>query len=292
MALLTKRVGLSAHLKQPDNSAGTCQPQKEGNSAKRKSSWVPGGLQIPKLITLCSLCFVIAQHCWNRAVALIKRSAKPFGKWAPMAVFSVMGVRKGKRHSRENSSHLQDGCGDPGGPDVMSHELPQERACTWLGGYSKDDVARLQRSDSDLSRVTGWLRNSTERSNHDMAAAESPATCNLWLSWDQLVLHQGMLYKKWQSTDKVQSAMKLVVPKTLQKLVLKTSHDTTLGGHLGLKKAYSKMQKNFYWHRMKESVRDWVFKCPTCGAIKNPRKKPPAAVKDCRVGDSYGSCGH
>ena len=59
-------------------------------------------------------------------MALVKRSAKPLGKWAPMGVFPVMGVRKSKRHSRENSSHLQDGCGDPGGTEVMSGELPQE----------------------------------------------------------------------------------------------------------------------------------------------------------------------
>ena len=43
------------------------------------------------------------------------------------------------------------------------------------------------------------------------------------------------------------------------------------------------MQK-FYWHRMKESVRGWVLKCSTCRAIKNPRKKSRAALKDCRVG--------
>ena len=234
--LITKSVGFSARLEQPDDGSGACQPQKEGNSAEGKGSWMPGGLQVPRLITLFSLCFVIAQHCRSRAVALVKKSAKPWGKWVHMAVLSVMGVQKGKRHLREGSTHLQDGCGDPGGTDVMSDELSQERTYTWLGGYSKDEVARLQRSDSDLSRVIGFLRNSTERPNWDTAAAESPATRNLWLSWDQLVLYKGVLYKKWESADKLQSAMKLVVPKTLQKLVLKMSHDTTLGAHLGLKK--------------------------------------------------------
>ena len=63
-------------------------------------------------------------------MALVKRSAKPLGKWAPTAVFSVVMVWKGKRHSREDSTHLQDGCGDPGGTEVMSDEISQERACT------------------------------------------------------------------------------------------------------------------------------------------------------------------
>ena len=61
------------------------------------------------------------------------------------------GGQNDKRHLREGSTHLQDGCGHPGGTEVMSDELSQEQTYTWLGGYSKDDIARLQRSDSDLS---------------------------------------------------------------------------------------------------------------------------------------------
>ena len=98
--LITKSVGFSANLEQPDDGSGACQPQKGGNSAEGRGSRTPGGLQVPRLITLFSLCFVIAQYCWSRAVALLKKSAKPLGKWVPMAVLSVMGVRKGKRHPK------------------------------------------------------------------------------------------------------------------------------------------------------------------------------------------------
>ncbi len=135
-----------------------------------------------------------------------------------------------------------------------------------------------------MRKVINWLTNSKERPSRDIVAAESPAVRNLWLSWDQLVLHGGILYKKWESVDKAQSALKLVVPKVLQKTVLKMSHDTALGGHLGVRKTYSKLQKKFHWYRMKESVRDWVMKCSICGAIKRPRKKPRAELEDCRVG--------
>ena len=60
---------------QPDVGAGACQIQKEGSSAKGKSSWMSDGLQVSRLIMLLSLCFVVPQHSCSRSVALVNKSA-------------------------------------------------------------------------------------------------------------------------------------------------------------------------------------------------------------------------
>merc|ERR1711888_435920 len=47
----------------------------------------------------------------------------------------------------------------------------------------------------DIQVVFDWLDQSPQRPSRDAVARHSPATRNLWLLWQQLVLHNGVLYK-------------------------------------------------------------------------------------------------
>ena len=112
--------------------------------------------------------------------------------------------------------------------------------------------------------------------------AESPAVRNLWLQWEQLEVHDKILYKRWKSPDDAETSLKLIVPETLRETVLKSVHDDIYSAHLGVNKTYSKLHRKFFWYQMKESVHDWIKKCSTCGARKSPATKPRAKLGDCR----------
>ena len=113
--LMAKSVVSSTSWEQPRDEVDACQPQDEGNRARRHGSWAPSRLQFSWLITLFMVFVTAAQHCWSEGVVLVKNPVQWLGKQAPRVAFPVMGLGRGQRHSREDSTHLQDGCGDPGG---------------------------------------------------------------------------------------------------------------------------------------------------------------------------------
>ena len=62
------------------------------------------------------------------------------------------------------------------------------------------------------------------------------------------------------------------------------THDAVTSAHLGVKKTIKKTKRQFYWYKLKESVREWIRKCSKCGARKRPHQTPRAPLEDYRVG--------
>ena len=114
--------------------------------------------------------------------------------------------------------------------------------------------------------------------------AESPASRHLWLLWDQLQLIDGVLYKRQVSTARTSEVLQLIVPRCLQNEVLGHMHDSTISGHLGVKKTVSRLQRHYYWYRLKDSVSMWIRRCARYGARKRPLHMPKALLGDYRVG--------
>ena len=158
------------------------------------------------------------------------------------------------------------------------------RAASWVGGYTSEEMSKLQRADPDLRIILELLTESSQRPSRDRIARESPATRNLWLLWQQLVLKDGVLFKRWETPDGTRSHLQLVVPQELQSAVLQATHDAVTSAHLGVKKTTEKTKRQFYWYRLKETVRDWIRKCAKCGARKRPHTTPRAHLQDYRVG--------
>ena len=62
----------------------------------------------------------------------------------------------------------------------------------------------------------------------------------------------GVLMRKLRPTNVLASeewlvVHKIVVPKVYQSEILKLTHESSMGGHLGINKAYSKITKHFCW---------------------------------------------
>ena len=54
---------------------------------------------------------------------------------------------------------------------------------------------------------------------------------------------------------------------------MKHYHDSEVGGaHLGRFKTYEKLSRKYFWLNMSTDVAKWVKTCPTCNAIKHPKR--------------------
>ena len=81
----------------------------------------------------------------------------------------------------------------------------------------------------------------------------------------QFTMYRRLLY--FCSTQKDGTVMfRLVVPKCLRVLALKTAHEEV--GHQGQKKTLSKAEEMFYWCNQITEVIDYVKRCPLCQQVK------------------------
>ncbi|KAE9170642.1 hypothetical protein PF004_g27809 [Phytophthora fragariae] len=74
---------------------------------------------------------------------------------------------------------------------------------------------------------------------------------------------EGLLYYQVDGSDEPR-----IVDEDLRHRVLYEAHDTPLSGHLGRKKTYTSVARNFWWSHMYKWVRKYVQTCETCQRVK------------------------
>ena len=137
--------------------------------------------------------------------------------------------------------------------DTVSCDVVQMEAI--LPTWSPEDLKSAQRSDADLMEVISWFEsNSIPRSPPVKAKLKT-----LWLQKDQLILKEGVFYQQWEdvSGGGIHRGLQLVLPASLVPEVLSGLHDSSVGGHLGVKKKLQKAQRRFYWHSQRKDVEKW-----------------------------------
>ncbi|MGI0028047.1 MAG: integrase, partial [Nitrosopumilaceae archaeon] len=72
---------------------------------------------------------------------------------------------------------------------------------------------------------------------------------------------------------------KLVVPKENRSEILKSCHDSTIGGHLGVHKTYLKICRLYYWPCMRSHVTKYVKHCIVCQRVKPEQKLPGGLMR-------------
>lgn len=99
-----------------------------------------------------------------------------------------------------------------------------------------------QDKDKVLHRVVELVKGQTKLTERQRQK-ELPPVRKLLAYWDNLVLHDGVLYK--ESVVKGSLVRRLVVPRHWQQEVLRLSHDEI--GHLGHEKTMSIAYGRYFW---------------------------------------------
>ena len=92
----------------------------------------------------------------------------------------------------------------------------------------------------------------------------------------------GVLMRKWgppnvPASEEWSVVHQIVVPKVYQSEILKLAHESSMGGHLGINKTYSKITKQFYWPHIWHCVAECCKTCHTCQMVGKPNQKNPVA---------------
>ena len=54
--------------------------------------------------------------------------------------------------------------------------------------------------------------------------------------------------------------------------VIKMAHNEAIGGHMGGKKVWERLKRDFYWPNMLQDCKDWVRRCEVCQRTKASRQ--------------------
>ena len=67
-----------------------------------------------------------------------------------------------------------------------------------------------------------------------------------------------------EATNKLDKSFQVVIPTKYRSAILKLAHEIPLAGHLGIRKTLKKLDKFFYWPKLKDDVKFWVSTCANC----------------------------
>ncbi|KAK3088259.1 hypothetical protein FSP39_016699 [Pinctada imbricata] len=143
----------------------------------------------------------------------------------------------------------------------------------WTGGYTPSQMAKRQLEDPNIGLILRSKSEGNNRPKREEIVGASPATRNLWLMWQSLVVCDGVLYVKRNIGNQLEK-LQLVLPSVLIPRVVKASHNSLMSAHLGVKKTISKIEAYFYWYGLKADVTNWIRQCEFCGGRKRPSQKP------------------
>ena len=187
-----------------------------------------------------------------------------------------------RRHSNKHTYVTNTNYSSAGALSSNTFQRPSEPS--WLQEWSTKDIRQMQLTDENISQVLKSRSDRQVKPGWEEMSSESVAIKALWSEWDRLNVNNGVLYIRWDSALDFQSSWRLVVPKDLKPIILKSLHGSPTSGHLGIGRTLAAAKPRFYWFRMKSDIESWVKQCNECCSRKpNPGKKH-AKLKQYLVG--------
>ncbi|MCG8035188.1 MAG: DDE-type integrase/transposase/recombinase [Candidatus Thiodiazotropha taylori] len=160
--------------------------------------------------------------------------------------------------------------------------LPRTRAIlNWVDGLSSLQLGEAQRNDPSIGLVMHWLEHCYEPTTRELQLC-SPETRALWMTRDQLVFQDNVMYYSWTYREGLSKC--LVVPKELRDRVLYFCHDSKDSGHLGQTKTLDRLKEKFYWYGMSRDSDIYVKQCTTCNKNKKGNRTARSALETYHAG--------
>lgn len=154
-------------------------------------------------------------------------------------------------------------------PDMLSR-VPQET------GEQLDFVYQV----NEVKEVTDqWYKKMLNSVQKD------PEKYPLWRV-DQGALWKMVLEKTEFEED---NCWKKVVPKENRAEILSLNHNAMTAGHFGVFKTFKRIQRHFYWPKMRQDIAKYIRRCPVCQRTKYDQEKPAGLLGHRRSADSPGT---
>ena len=148
---------------------------------------------------------------------------------------------------------------------------------------SPQDLRATQLADATMGPVLK-AKEAGQKPAPDQVKSLGPASRRLFQLWDQLLVKNGFLWRRYEGAEDQEVILQLVVPKARHAEVLKDLHEGVLAGHLGIEKMLARLKERFYWPGHFNDVQEWCKNCAVCTARKTPAPKARAPLQSIKTG--------
>ncbi|MEW8187006.1 MAG: reverse transcriptase domain-containing protein, partial [Candidatus Thiodiazotropha endolucinida] len=136
---------------------------------------------------------------------------------------------------------------------------PENRVVSnWVESLSSLQLRESQINDPNIGVVIRWIEYPYEPTTRELQLS-SPETRALWLTRDQLVFQDGVMYYSWTNIEGRSNC--LIVPAELRDKVLYYCHNSKESGHLGQSKTIDRLKEKFYWYGLSRDGSIYVKQC-------------------------------
>jgi transposase InsO family protein len=159
---------------------------------------------------------------------------------------------------------------------VQENQYVQTGTSALPNDWDRQTIKDEQRADPDLGWIIARKLESAEMPTHEDTRSLSGTIKILVAQWPQLVIHNGLLVRKWLNaeTDEVRG-FQLIPPVTHRSQLIRLAHEGITGGHMGIRRTTAQLQKRAYWPRWRQQVKMQLRRCEPCAAYfrgKLPRQ--------------------
>ncbi len=136
-------------------------------------------------------------------------------------------------------------------------------------------LASMQRSESEFRVVYDSNLGTDNLNDINLTHTER----RFMSDYEFVMDSQGLLYcidaPSTRAKSRVRTHLRLCLPKTLRRKVMKAAHESVLSAHPGVQRMYDKLRESVWWPRMLQDVITYVRGCKVCAINKGVKDKVP-----------------
>ena len=225
-------------------------------------------------------CIVVTDHAPLKALVSAKHQSGKLARWSDTIAELDLDIqyRPGRKHMNADalSRHPMDTTNAAVEErdqqvEVVNQVISKEDL---TAGKDTSEMARLQLADPLLAQMHNYL-------SKGVLPEDAQQARKLTLQKDQFIIQDGLLY--FVDTRGNQK-LRLVVPTSLQELLMKETHAGPFGGHFAAKGLYNTLAQQYWWEGMFSDVVKWCRSCLTCAAYQGFGRRKPSPLKTISVG--------
>ena len=141
------------------------------------------------------------------------------------------------------------------------------------------DVKLAQKNDPDIQEVLTWVANGNCPRRSRLRNL-SRTTRRLWLDFSKLAMIDGILCRMSRPVPGKSPVQQVIIPQSLQSMVLAHLHGDKLAGHFSAQKTFQRSLTICYWPYIRRDIEAYCRTCRECESRRNPtpRNKAPMQV--------------
>ncbi|VDI13638.1 Hypothetical predicted protein [Mytilus galloprovincialis] len=148
----------------------------------------------------------------------------------------------------------------------------------------KEKVVNDQRTDENFKDVIKYILDK-ELPDKTRQARKTVIESQDYIIDDDVLYHLYYPKGKGHRADRI--VKRLAVPLTLRDDILKSYHDSLLGGHGGIERTYHTIRYKYYWPGMYSDIQQYVQTCIQCQRAKPDAHKRPTPLQPLPILDVF-----